>query len=438
MKRIGVFVCHCGRNIAGTVNIPEVIEAVGRHGDVEHCEDYKYMCSEPGQSLIKKRIQEKSLDGVVVACCSPSLHEETFRRASEATGLNRYLVEIANIREQCSWVHSDPEMATGKAATIIKTIIEKAKLNQVLEPEKFPVTTRALVIGAGIAGIQASLDIANSGYDVHLLEKQPSIGGHMAQLSETFPTLDCSQCILTPKMVEAGQHPNIHLHTYSDLEEISGFAGNFKVRIRKRPRSVDTEKCTGCGDCWTFCPVSNRPEIRQISDTRDGLEPGMLEFLDGILEKTGCETEHIIAVLQDINDHYNWLPREALHYVAERMGVHFSYVYRIASFFTQFSLSPRGRNIVKVCMGTACFVRGAPRIIAQIESDLGISPGETTEDGLFTLETVNCLGACALGPLVVVNQDYHGRLKPSDVKSMLEGYNGNGGGNGDSGEDSSG
>ena len=167
MKRIGVFVCHCGKNIAGTVNIPEVVEAIRAHADVGHCEDHKYMCSEPGQAMIKKRIEEKGLDGAVVACCSPALHEETFRRAAEVAGLNRYLLEIANIREQCSWVHADPESATGKALTIIKTIIEKTKLNQVLDPEKFGVTPRALVIGAGIAGIQAALDIANSGYEVH-------------------------------------------------------------------------------------------------------------------------------------------------------------------------------------------------------------------------------------------------------------------------------
>jgi len=254
MKRIGVFVCHCGKNIAGTVNVPEVVETLGGHAGVEHCEDHKYMCSEPGQAMIKKRIEEKGLDGVVVACCSPSLHEETFRRAAEAKGLNRYLLEIANIREQCSWVHSDSDSATGKALTIIRTIIEKAKLNQVLEPEKFKVTPRALVIGAGIAGIQAALDIANSGYEVHLVEKQPSIGGHMAQLSETFPTLDCSQCILTPKMVEISQNPRARIHTYAEVESVSGHVGNFTVKIRQKAKSVDQDKCTTCGECWEKCP----------------------------------------------------------------------------------------------------------------------------------------------------------------------------------------
>jgi NADH:ubiquinone oxidoreductase subunit E/NAD-dependent dihydropyrimidine dehydrogenase PreA subunit len=431
MKKVGVFVCHCGRNIAATVSIPEIVDRIARYPGVEHCEDYKYMCSEPGQRLIRQRIEEKGLDRVVVACCSPSLHEETFRRIAEAVGLNRYLLEIANIREQCSWVHTDVESATSKAATIIKMVVEKALLNEGLQPAKIPVTPKALVLGAGIAGIQAALDIANSGYEVLLVEKGPSIGGHMAQLSETFPTLDCSQCILTPKMVDVAQHPNIRLHTYSELDEISGSAGNFKVKIRKKPRSVDLEKCTGCGDCWTFCPVVNKPQLGRIASTGDRIEPDMHRVLDEIIDASGCRRENIIAILQDINDRYNWLPKQAVHYVAERLDVPFSYVYRIASFFTQFSLSPRGKHIIKVCLGTACFVRGAPRILEQIRTDLCISPGETTEDGLFTLETVNCLGACALGPLIVVDQDYHGRLRPGDIPSVLKNYTGNDGGEGE-------
>ena len=332
MKKVGVFVCHCGRNIAATVSIPEILQNLAGHPGVEHCEDYRYMCSEPGQRLIRQRIEEKGLDGVVVACCSPSLHEETFRRVAERAGLNRYLLEIANIREQCSWVHTDVGRATSKAATIIKMTVEKALLNNELEPAGIPVTPKALVLGAGIAGIQASLDIANSGYEVILVEKSPSIGGHMAQLSETFPTLDCSQCILTPKMVEVSQHPNISLYPYSELDEISGSAGNFKIRIRRKPRSVDTEKCTGCGDCWTFCPVTNKPETRRIVSTEGVMEPETIGRLDTIIASNGCRTENIIAILQDISDHYNWLPREALHYVAERLEVPFSYVYRIASF----------------------------------------------------------------------------------------------------------
>jgi len=255
MKKIGVFVCHCGRNIAGTVDVERVVREIAGCEGVEHCEDYKYMCSDPGQALIKKVIEEKGLDGIVIAACSPSLHEATFRRTAEAAGLNSYLAEIANIREQCSWVHTETETATAKAIGIIKTIIEKVKLNEVLTPARIPVTPRALVIGGGIAGIQSALDIANSGYEVVLVEKTPSVGGHMAQLSETFPTLDCSQCILTPKMVEVSQNPNIKLLAYSEVEEITGSVGNFVVRIRKKASCVDSATCTGCGTCIEKCPV---------------------------------------------------------------------------------------------------------------------------------------------------------------------------------------
>ncbi len=422
MKRLGVFVCHCGHNIGATVNVARLVREIGDDPGVAHCEDYKYMCSEPGQNLIRKSIKERDLDGVVIACCTPSLHEETFRRIAESAGLNRYLLEIANIREQCSWVHSDPGKATSKAATIIRTVIEKTRLNSILEPLKIPVKPRAMVIGGGIAGIQASLDIANSGYEVVLVERNPSIGGHMAQLSETFPTLDCSQCILTPKMVDVGLHENIKLYTYSEIEEISGHAGNFKAKIRKKPRSVDLEKCTGCGDCWNYCPVLNKPEIRMRVSVKERLEPAMRTTLDEIIEKDDACRENIISILQGIMEEYNWLPRDAICYVAERLDIPVSYVYRIASFFTQFSLTPRGKHIIKVCLGTACFVRGAPKIISQIESDLGIGPGETTEDGLFTLETVNCLGACALGPLMVVDEDYHGRMKTKDTGTVLDSY----------------
>ena len=253
--RIGVFICHCGTNIADTVDVEKLAENLRRYPGVVHSVDYTYLCSQPGQDLIKEAIAEKGLDRVVVAACSPSLHEATFRRASEEAGLNPYRCEIANIREQCSWVHEDRVEATHKAERIIKAVVEKVRLDEPLTPLKVPLTRRALVIGGGIAGIQAALDIANSGYEVVLVEREPSIGGRMAQLSETFPTLDCSQCILTPKMVEVGRHPNIELLTYSEVLEASGYVGNFKVKILKKPRYVIVEKCTACGKCAKVCPV---------------------------------------------------------------------------------------------------------------------------------------------------------------------------------------
>lgn len=253
--RIGVFICHCGMNIAGNVDVEKLAEKFRRYPGVVHSVDYIYLCSESGQNLIKEAIADKRLDGVVVAACSPSLHEITFRRASEEAGLKHYRCGIADIREQCSWVFEDRLEATHKAERIIKAVVDKLRRNEPLTPLKVQLTRRALVIGAGIAGIQAALDIANSGYEVVLVEREPSIGGHMAQLSETFPTLDCSQCILTPKMVEVGQHPNIELLTYSEVRKVSGYVGNFKVKILKKPRYVIVEKCTACGECAKACPV---------------------------------------------------------------------------------------------------------------------------------------------------------------------------------------
>jgi len=254
MKRIGVFICHCGLNIAGVVDVKRVAEEIKKYPGVIHAEDYIYMCSDPGQELVVNTIKEKNLDGVVVANCSPTLHEVTFRNAASRAGLNPYRVEIANIREQCSWPHPDNrEEATKKAIRIIQATIEKLKSNSSLYPIPVPITKRALVIGGGIGGIQAALDIADAGYETVLVEKSPSIGGKMIQLSETFPTLDCPQCIETPKMVSCGQHPNIKIYAYSEVEEVKGYLGNFDVTIKKKASYVDWDKCNGCGECMERC-----------------------------------------------------------------------------------------------------------------------------------------------------------------------------------------
>lgn len=259
MSKIGVFICHCGENISATVDCGKVAEVAGKLEGVAYSTDYKYMCSDPGQTIIKQMIKEKGLDGVVVAACSPRMHEPTFRKACAEAGLNPYLCEMANLREHCSWVHDKSEATTQKAIDIVRTLVEKVKHNKPLSTIKVPVTKKALVIGGGIAGIQASLDIANAGHQVVLVEKEPSIGGHMSQLSETFPTLDCSQCILTPRMVEVAQHPNITLMTYTELEKLDGFIGNFKATIRKKAKSLDEKLCTGCGLCTTKCPTKKIP-----------------------------------------------------------------------------------------------------------------------------------------------------------------------------------
>ena len=237
MARIGVFVCHCGENISATVDCGKVAESIGKLKHVVLSTDYKYMCSDPGQTIIKNAIKEHNLTGVVVSACSPRMHEPTFRKACAEAGLNPFLCEMANLREHCSWVHEKDELTTEKAIDLVRILVEKVKYNSALDPIKVPVTKTALVIGGGIAGIQAALDIANTGHKVVIIEGSPSIGGHMSQLSETFPTLDCSQCILTPRMVEVAQHPNITLYTYAEVESVEGFIGNFKVKSGKNQKA---------------------------------------------------------------------------------------------------------------------------------------------------------------------------------------------------------
>jgi len=255
MARIGVFICHCGENISATVDCEKVANTAAGFPGVAFSTHYKYMCSDPGQNLVKEAIKEHKLDGVVVAACSPRMHEPTFRRATAEAGLNPYLCEMANLREHVSWVHEKGEATTNKAIDSVRTLVEKVKRNTPLHPIRVPVTKTALVIGGGVAGIQAALDIANTGHKVIMIERDPSIGGHMSQLSETFPTLDCSQCILTPRMVEVAQHSNITLYTYAEVESVDGFIGNFKIKIRKKAKSIDEKACTGCGLCTTKCPT---------------------------------------------------------------------------------------------------------------------------------------------------------------------------------------
>jgi heterodisulfide reductase subunit A2 len=256
MKKLGVFICHCGVNIAGTVDVKSVAEKMGRIEDVCHSTEYIYMCSEPGQQTIREAIREKGLEGVVVACCSPSMHENTFRKAVKSQGMNPFLCEIANIREQCSWVHQkEKEEATRKAAEIITATLEKVRGNEQLEAIPVAVNRKVLVIGGGIAGITAALDLANGGYEVTLIEKEPALGGHMAQLSRTFPDLDPALAGLVSKSTEVAKHPGIHLHCHSELGDVKGYLGNFELVIRKKATYVDGTKCNGCGLCVECCPV---------------------------------------------------------------------------------------------------------------------------------------------------------------------------------------
>lgn len=269
MQKIGVFVCWCGSNIAATVDVEAVSQTLSKEPGVVFSTNYQYMCSQTGQDLIQEKVRELGLTGVVVCSCSPRMHENTFRKTCEKAGLNPYMVEIANIREQCSWIHKDKAEATKKAIILGRAAIAKVMLNAPLQAGTSPVKKRALVIGGGIAGIQTALDIADAGFEVDIVEKKPTIGGKMTQIDKTFPTLDCAACILTPKMVDCAQNEKIHIYAYSEVAAVKGFVGNFKVTIRKKARFVDTTKCTGCGLCTEKCPQKKVPnEFNLGLDTR--------------------------------------------------------------------------------------------------------------------------------------------------------------------------
>lgn len=255
MARIGVFVCHCGSNIAGVVDIARVVEAARKMPQVAYAGDNKYTCSDPGQGSIRTAIAQHRLDRVVVSACSPRMHEKTFRKAIAQAGLNPFMLEIANLREHDSWVHAfDKEGATQKAIELVRIAVAKVSKDTELHSRQIPLTKKALVVGGGIAGIQAALDIANSGHEVIVVEREATIGGRMAQVDKTFPTLDCSACILSPKMVELAAHPKVTLLTYAELVNVKGFVGNFEVEIRQKARMVNHATCTGCGSCWQKCP----------------------------------------------------------------------------------------------------------------------------------------------------------------------------------------
>lgn len=294
MQRIGVFVCHCGTNIAGTVDVKAVAAALGNEPGVVVAEDYQYMCSQAGQDLIKKAIRENNLNGVVICSCSPRMHEATFRKTAASAGLNPYMVEIANIREQCSWVHKDMPTGTEKAIILGKAAVAKGNLNAPLTASETPVTKRALVIGGGIAGIQTALDIADAGFEVDIVEQKPTIGGKMAQLDKTFPTLDCAACILTPKMVDAAQNEKIRIFTYSEVTEVHGFVGNFDVTIKKKARYVNENICTGCGACTEKCPMRKVPnEFNLGMDNRSAI---YIPFAQAIPKVATIDPEHCMML----------------------------------------------------------------------------------------------------------------------------------------------
>ncbi|MDY7035074.1 MAG: NAD(P)-binding protein [Thermodesulfobacteriota bacterium] len=269
--KIGFFICHCGVNIASKVRVEEVATFVRGLKNVVVSRDYKFMCSDPGQEMIVNDIQEYGLNRVVVASCSPRLHEKTFQTACQRAGINPYFFQMASVREQVSWVTEDENEATRKAKTMAAAAINRVNYHQSLAAREVKVHPDVLVVGAGITGMQSALDIAESGHKVYLVERQPTIGGHMLQFDKTFPTLDCAACIGTPKMVSVGQHSNINLLTYSEVAEVSGFIGNYKVKVIRKPRYVKEGVCTGCGDCVEVCPVIRPSEWDEGLGTRKAI-----------------------------------------------------------------------------------------------------------------------------------------------------------------------
>ena len=291
MQRIGVFVCWCGSNIAATVDVEAVKNALSVQPGVVFTTDYQYMCSASGQDLIKNAVRDHKLTGVVICSCSPRMHETTFRKTVQQAGLNPYMLEIANIREQVSWIHKNREEATEKAIILGRSAIAKVQLNAPLYSKESPVIKRALVIGGGIAGIQTALDIADAGFEVDVVEKKPTIGGKMAQLDKTFPTLDCAACILSPKMVDAGSNEKINLFTYCEVEKVSGFVGNFEATIKQKPRYVDPVKCTGCGACMEKCPSRKNPnEFNMNLDFRPAIYIPFAQAVPklAVIDKDAC------------------------------------------------------------------------------------------------------------------------------------------------------
>lgn len=280
-----------------------------------------------------------------------------------------------------------------------------------------------LVVGGGIGGMQAALDLAEGGFKVYLVEKSPAIGGVMAQLDKTFPTNDCAMCTLAPRLVDCGKHRDIEKLTYSEVVSMEGEPGLFHIRVKKKARSVDPDKCTGCGECSTACLVRNRAYFEPVEPEPLDLAPDELAEIERIIEEHAAEgAAGIVPALQDINSTYNWLPPGAVRRVAEAVGMPLARVLRIATFYNMFSLEPRGKHIVRVCLGTACHVKGGSRILDRLEMELGVESGETTEDRRFTLEAVRCLGCCGLAPVVTVNDDIYGKMTAGQLLKVLDKY----------------
>jgi NADH:ubiquinone oxidoreductase subunit E/NAD-dependent dihydropyrimidine dehydrogenase PreA subunit len=281
----------------------------------------------------------------------------------------------------------------------------------------------AMVVGGGIGGMQAALDLADSGIKVYLVEKSPCIGGVMAQLDKTFPTNDCSMCIMAPKLVEVGRHKDIELITLSDVEKIEGQAGHFSVEVKKRPRYIDEDKCTGCGLCMENCPVRNVIQlIPPEEQEKVELSPEIQERVSKIVRKHKNRKGPLMPILQEISAYLKYFPEDVLKYVSQETGYSLAHICRIATFYSAFSLKPIGKHIINVCMGTACYVKGAERLLDRFSEILEINEGETTSDRLFTLRSVRCIGCCGLSPVAMIGEDVYGKLQVKDIEGIVKKY----------------
>ncbi len=281
------------------------------------------------------------------------------------------------------------------------------------------VTGAVMVIGGGIAGIQSALDLADGGFKVYLVESTPAIGGNMARLDKTFPTNDCSMCILSPKLVEAARHRNIELLTLTEVQGVTGSAGNFQVVVKQKARYVDINKCTGCGLCLENCPTLNLPRF-DVEDDPVVIALEMKQMVDGFLVEHGTSQSAVLRILQEVNARLRYLPREVIGYLGQVLDIPISRLYRLGTFYKAFSFVPRGRHTIAVCDGTACHVRGSPRLIAELKRELKIDIGQTTEDRRFSLEIVRCLGCCSLAPVVKVDEKIYGGVKPAEIAKILK------------------
>jgi NADH:ubiquinone oxidoreductase subunit E len=276
------------------------------------------------------------------------------------------------------------------------------------------------VLGGGISGMQAALDLAESGLKVYLVDNKPAIGGVMAQLDKTFPTNDCAMCTMAPRLVEIGRHKDIEIITLSDIEKIEGEAGDFKVILNKRPRYINEEKCTGCGTCITNCPTRNI--VQPLEKTKVELEPEFREEVLEIIQKNKDRKGPLMTILQQVNSAFNYLPENALQYISQELGYPLSHIFKIATFYSSFSIVPRGKHIINICMGTACYVRGSGRLMERLSDLLNIKENETTPDMLFTVKSVRCIGCCGLAPAVMSGDNVYGKLTPKDIPGIIEKY----------------